>query len=239
MARASSSSPHSLGSTRVRMNGLEACVRGLDPASRALLDLSLRRGMRDDHMAPQLRIDPFNLAWRRARAIERVASRLGLDDPSGLAQVRAALPHLPEQAWCVPLELEAGEPPAAEDPADPDLADEAGANYDGIDDAIHPTPDGAATVEGSAETIEFDAVTVEPDPEETPEHSWGPRALAVRPAAARPMPAPPPALPPTLRTAISLARDAIAARPATARGALLAGAGAVLGALLSRRRRSS
>ncbi|TMK63315.1 MAG: hypothetical protein E6G53_10950 [Actinobacteria bacterium] len=219
------------------MDGLEACVRGLDPASRALLDLSLRRGMRDDHMAPLLRIDPFNLAWRRARAIERVASRLGLDDPSGLAQVRAALPHLPEQAWCVPLELEAGEPPAAEDPADPDLADEAGANYDGIDDAIHPTPDGAATVEGSAETIEFDVVTVEPDPEETPEHSWGPRALAVRPAAARPMPAPPPALPPTLRTAISLARDAIAARPATARGALLAGAGAVLGALLSRRRR--
>src|SRR5437588_82937 len=143
MARASSSSPHSLGSTRVRMDGLEACVRGLDPASRALLDLWLRRGMRDDHMAPRLRIDPFNLAWRRARAIERVASRLGLDDPSGLAQVRAALPHLPEQAWCVPLELEAGEPPAAEDPADPDLADEAGANYDGIDDAIHPTPDGA------------------------------------------------------------------------------------------------
>src|SRR5438309_5607564 len=190
MARASSSSPHSLGSTRVRMDGLEACVRGLDPASRALLDLSLRRGMRDDHMAPLLRIDPFNLAWRRARAIERVASSLGLDDPSGLAQVRAALPHLPEQAWCVPLELEAGDPPAAE----PDPSDQ---------------PETAVTVDGHAETIEFDAVTVEPEP--TPEHAWGPRALAVRPAAAAPAPTLPTALPPTLRTAVSLARSAVAA----------------------------
>ena len=200
------------------MDGLEACVRGLDPASRALLDLSLRRGMRDDHMAPLLRIDPFNLAWRRARAIERVASRLGLDDPSGLAQVRAALPHLPERAWCVPLELEAGDPPAAE----PDPSGQ---------------PETAVTVDGHAETIEFDAVTIEPEPEVTPEHSWGPRALAVRPAAAAPAPTLPTALPPTLRTAVSLARSAVAARPAAARGALLAGAGALLGALLSRRRR--
>src|SRR2546423_12454779 len=110
MARASFPTPHNLGSASVRMDGLEACVRALDPASRALLDLSLRRRMRDDHMAPVLRIDAFNLAWRRARAIERVASSLGLDDPSGLAQGRAALPHLPERAWCVPLELEAGTP---------------------------------------------------------------------------------------------------------------------------------
>ena len=235
MVWASSPSPHSLGSTRVRMDGLEACVRALDPATRALLDLSLRRRMRDDHMAPLLRIDAFNLAWRRARAIEHVATRLGLDDPSGLAQVRAALPHLPERAWCVPLELEAGEPAAPEHPIDSDPEREAGPNYDRMEDATRPTPDG--TVEGSAETIEFDAVGVDPAPEATPEHSWGPRTLAVRPASVPP--APPPALPPTLRTAISLARDAIAARPATARGALLAGAGAVLGALLSRRRRYS
>ena len=190
------------------MDGLEACVRALDPASRALLDLSLRRRMRDDHMAPVLRIDAFNLAWRRARAIERVASSLGLDDPSGLAQVRAALPHLPERAWCVPLELEAGAP------ADPE----------------------PATVEGSAETIEFEAVTIDPEPEATPEHAWGPRALAVRPVAPAPTPVPG-TRPPTLRDALSLARTAAAARPAATRGALLAGAGALFGALLSRRRR--
>src|SRR2546428_3563434 len=150
MARAGSPSPHSLGSPRVRMDGLEACVRGLDPASRALLDLSLRRGMRDDHMAPLLRIDPFNLAWRRARAIERVASSLGLDDPSGLAQVRAALPHLPEQAWCVPLELEAGDPPAAE----PDPSGQ---------------PETALAVDGHPGTIAFASGPVQPQP--TPRHA--------------------------------------------------------------------
>src|SRR5256714_6526537 len=117
MARAGFPSPHSLGSAPVRMDGLEACVRALDPGSRALLDLSLRHRMRDDHMAPLLRIDAFNLAWRRARAIEHVATSLGLEDPSGLAQVRAALPYLPERAWCVPLELEAGEPGPSEPPA--------------------------------------------------------------------------------------------------------------------------
>ena len=208
MARASSPSPHSLGSTRVQMEGLEACVRRLDPATRALLDLSLRRRMRDDHMAPLLRIDAFNLAWRRARAIERVASSLGLDDPSGLAQVRAALPDLPERAWCVPLELEAGAP-------------------------VDPEP---ATVEGSAETIEFEAVTIDPEPETTPEHAWGPRALAVRTVA--PAPAPVTAVrPPTLRTALSLTRAAVEAHPGATRGALLAGAGALFGTLLSRRRR--
>ncbi len=190
------------------MDGLEACVRALDPASRALLDLSLRRRMRDDHMAPVLRVDAFNLAWRRARAIERVASSLGLDDPSGLAQVRAALPHLPERAWCVPLELEAG-PPVDSDPA---------------------------TVEGSAETIEFDAVAIEPEPETTPEHAWGPRALAVRPAAPAPT-AMQPAASVRLRGALDIVRAATAARPGATRGALLAGAGALFGALLSRRRR--
>src|SRR5919199_2572482 len=102
------------GPERVRVGTLEASVRALDPASRALLDLSLRRRLRDDDMAPLLRIDAFNLAWRRARAIERIASGLGLTDPGGLAQVRAALPYLPESAWCVPLGLPPG-PPADAD----------------------------------------------------------------------------------------------------------------------------
>src|SRR5437773_238824 len=94
----------------------------------------------------------------RATITDTAASSSARGKPSGLAQVRAALPHLPERAWCVPLELEAG-PPVDSDPA---------------------------TVEGSAETIEFDAVAIEPEPETTPEHAWGPRALAVRPAAPAP-----------------------------------------------------
>ncbi len=75
-------------------------VRALDPASRALLDLSIHRGIRDDQMAPILRTDPFHLAWRRARTLERIASELGgADDPAPLPEVRAALGHLPSDVW--------------------------------------------------------------------------------------------------------------------------------------------
>src|SRR5919202_1682675 len=108
MAYAGVPSTPGLGRARTGLDGLEARVRALDPATRALLDLSLRRRLRDDDMAPILRIDSFNLAWRRARAIERLASDLGLTEPSGLAQVRAALPHISERAWLVPPALPAG-----------------------------------------------------------------------------------------------------------------------------------
>jgi hypothetical protein len=219
MAWARAPSPLSPGSGRVRMDGLVAGVRALDPASRALLDLSLRRRLRDDDMAPLLRIDAFNLAWRRARALERLASALGLADPAGLAQVRAALPYVPEDAWCVPLGLGPGpaRPPELEPPE------------------LEPT-----VIEGEAETMEFDAIDLERDAPSAPEHAWGPRALAVRPVTPAPAPqvySAPPALPPRLRDAVAVARHAVEARPSAARGALLAGAGALLGALLSRRRR--
>jgi hypothetical protein len=98
------------------MDRLEECVRMLDPASRALLDLSLRRRVRDDDMAPVLHIDPFNLAWRRARAIERIATQLELDDPAGIGLVRAALPRVPDRAWGVPLAIERSAPAAEPEP---------------------------------------------------------------------------------------------------------------------------
>ena len=82
-----------------RLDGLADCVRRLDPGTRALLDLSVRRRLRDDAMAPLLRTDAFHLAWRRARALERVASDLGGEQPLPLAQVRAALESLPGDAW--------------------------------------------------------------------------------------------------------------------------------------------
>src|SRR4051795_8770870 len=97
---------------------LAECVRGLDPGTRALLDLSVRRRLRDDAMAPLLRTDAFHLAWRRARALERVASDLGGDAPVSLAKVRAALETLPREAWD-PLSV-----PALPRPAEPVVAAE-------------------------------------------------------------------------------------------------------------------
>ena len=92
---------------------LEASVRALDPGSRALLDLSLRRRVRDEAMAPHLRVDPFHVAWLRARAIERIASELGLDDPLGIGAVRAALPRVSDGAWGLPRSLGPPAEPAA------------------------------------------------------------------------------------------------------------------------------
>jgi hypothetical protein len=97
---------------------LESCVRRLEPADRALLDLSLNRGIPDATMAPILRTDPMRLAWKRARAIERVASRMGMSDPSALGEVRAALMDLPSRAW-MPLELQPAKPPPELTPPEP------------------------------------------------------------------------------------------------------------------------
>src|SRR4051794_17204199 len=83
----------------VALSELAECVRRLDPATRALLDLSVRRGVRDDQMAPILRTDPFHLAWRRARALERVAQEVG---GAPLGEVRIALEALPREAWGLP-----------------------------------------------------------------------------------------------------------------------------------------
>jgi hypothetical protein len=77
-------------------------VLALDPAARALLDLSLRRGLRDEAIATIVREDPFRLAWGRARAIERVAEDMGATGPAALRAVRLALPSLPDHAWGVP-----------------------------------------------------------------------------------------------------------------------------------------
>jgi hypothetical protein len=87
----------------VRLDRLAESVRRLDPATRALLDLSVRRGVRDDAMAPILHTDPFHLAWRRARALEQLASEAGEGDrPAPLGEVRMALEALPREAWGLP-----------------------------------------------------------------------------------------------------------------------------------------
>jgi hypothetical protein len=96
----------------VAIDRLADCVRRLDPGTRALLDLSVRRRLRDDAMAPLLHTDAFHLAWRRARALEKVASEMGDDEPLPLASVRAALEVLPREAWdplSMPMALPPGE----------------------------------------------------------------------------------------------------------------------------------
>jgi hypothetical protein len=91
-----------LGRVAISLEELAVCVRGLDPGSRALLDLSLRRRLPLEAMAGFLQTDPFDLARRRARAVARIAAELDLDGHGVIATVKAALARLPEDAWGVP-----------------------------------------------------------------------------------------------------------------------------------------
>lgn len=94
-----SSLPPSRREPAVPVDRLAQCVRELDPGTRALLDLSVRRKLRDDAMAPLLQTDSFHLAWMRARALERLASGLGAGETVSLTKVRAALETLPAEVW--------------------------------------------------------------------------------------------------------------------------------------------
>src|SRR4051794_21791661 len=96
----------------VSMEALAMCVRALDPGSRALLDLSLRRRLPFEAMAGVLHTDPFDLARRRARAVARIAAELDLEGAGVVATVKAALSRLPDEAWCVPVAPDPPSPPA-------------------------------------------------------------------------------------------------------------------------------
>jgi hypothetical protein len=68
----------------------------LDPASRALLDLSLRRGMRTEEIADVLGAEPENVEASRDEALQRIASDVGVIE---LDEVRARLAELPQEEW--------------------------------------------------------------------------------------------------------------------------------------------
>ena len=90
------------GRSALSLEALAMCVRELDPGSRALLDLSLRRKLPFEAMAGVLHTDPFDLARRRARAVARIAAELDLEGAGVVAAVKGALARLPDDAWGVP-----------------------------------------------------------------------------------------------------------------------------------------
>src|SRR5437764_3909732 len=72
-------------------------LQHLDPGSRALLDLSLRRGLDDAEIAELLGADSEYVTHSREAAIAQLADDLGMHgDPDA---VRDALLQMPEDAW--------------------------------------------------------------------------------------------------------------------------------------------
>jgi hypothetical protein len=81
------------------MDSFTAALGRLDPASRALLDLSLRRGMKPEEIGELLGSDPESVVAAREAALEQLATELEMEDPSQLDEVRARLAELPADAW--------------------------------------------------------------------------------------------------------------------------------------------
>lgn len=97
---------------RIR-NGLAA----LPPESRALLELSLRRGVSDVDIARLLDVELEGVDDRRELALDGLASELGLGSRAEVDELRATLPDLPRDLWVAQLApLDGGEPPARPEP---------------------------------------------------------------------------------------------------------------------------
>jgi hypothetical protein len=92
-----------------------AALAQLDPASRALLDLSLRRGMRPEEIGDLLGTDPESVIVARESALEQLAAVLGTEEALELDDLRGRLATLPSDAWT---------PPADDEDADLEYADD-------------------------------------------------------------------------------------------------------------------
>jgi DNA-directed RNA polymerase specialized sigma24 family protein len=83
----------------VRMKELGAALGRLDPESRALLDLSLRRALSDEEVAEIVQVNAGELARRRDELLERLAEELGLHGREERDELFATLPDLPDSYW--------------------------------------------------------------------------------------------------------------------------------------------
>src|SRR3954470_23903825 len=96
---------------RLTTDSFTPALARLDPAHRALLDLSLRRGMRPEEIGDLLGTDPESVIVAREAALEQLAAELGLDEAPDLDDLRARLATLPSEAW-----TGQAEEPEAEEP---------------------------------------------------------------------------------------------------------------------------
>jgi hypothetical protein len=89
-------------------------LRRVDPQDRAILDLSLRRKVKDEVVAAVLRMQPEDVAPRREAALDRLAAELGVDhgERASLSQV---LLELPADQW--PADSQGGQPEPTPAPA--------------------------------------------------------------------------------------------------------------------------
>ena len=102
---------------------LPTALGELDPGNRALLDLSLRRGVSDAEIGELLRKQPDDVARGRDAVLELLADALDVTGHDRRERVRLAVAALPEDAWRARPDSAPPPPPAPpseEPPAEPE-----------------------------------------------------------------------------------------------------------------------
>ena len=81
------------------MKDLASALRALDDESRALLELSMRRGMSDEQIAAVLLTETSEVERRKVELFDRLASELKLDGREARDELFATLQDLPAELW--------------------------------------------------------------------------------------------------------------------------------------------
>lgn len=81
------------------MRDLGQALGRLDDESRALLELSMRRGMSDEEIAAVLLAETPEVERRTAELLEGLASDLKLDSRDARDELFATLQDLPSERW--------------------------------------------------------------------------------------------------------------------------------------------
>jgi hypothetical protein len=98
---------------------LPAALADLDPGNRALLDLSLRRGVSDAEIGELLRKHPEDVSRGREAVLGLLADALDLDGHDRRDRVRRAIAELPDEAWRAAPAPDPPAPPPEERPEPP------------------------------------------------------------------------------------------------------------------------
>jgi hypothetical protein len=131
---------------------LPAALADLDPGNRALLDLSLRRGVSDAEIGELLRKTPDDVARGRDAVLELLADALDVPGLDRRERVRRAVAALPDDAWRGGGQPPPAEPPTREEPElevrlrrdtepEPDVRLKRRPEPPTADDDIHFTPE--------------------------------------------------------------------------------------------------
>lgn len=104
---------------------LPAALGDLDPGNRALLDLSLRRGVSDAEIGELLRKEPGDVARGRDAVLELLADALDVGGHDRRERVREAVAALPDDAWRArPAGPSSPAPPPRDPVEEPERMDE-------------------------------------------------------------------------------------------------------------------